>query len=49
MAREYLALECDITTKHLFMIEHGMASASLDVLDKISRGTGMSVAELLTE
>ena len=49
IAREYLALECEITTAHLFSIEHGRTNASLDLLDKLSRGTGMTVAELMAE
>ena len=48
-SREDLALECGITPGYLLKIEHGAANASLDILDKISQGTGISVAELLSK
>ena len=49
MARECLALNCEIDPKYLCKIEHGTAGATVDTLDKISEGTGIPVWELVSE
>ena len=49
ISRENLALSCDIDVKYLSRIENGSANVSLDVLDKLSRGTGIAVEDLIAE
>ena len=49
MARESLALECEMDTKYLCKIEHGTASATVDTLDKLSDGTGIPVWKLVSD
>ena len=47
LSREKLALECDIDVKYLARIESCSANASLDVLDKLSNGTGIPAGILI--
>ena len=49
ISREHLALNCEIDIKYLSRIEKCSANASLDVLDKISDGTGISAGDLITK
>lgn len=49
MSREHLALLCCVDIKYLSRIEWGTANTSLDILDKISNGTGIPAWELLIE
>lgn len=49
ISREYLALECEMDVKYLSRIERCSANASLDVLDKISDGTGIAAGDLLSK
>ena len=49
LSRENLALSCEVDVKYLSKIENCCANASLDVLDKISDGTGISAGELITD
>ena len=49
ISREHLALGCEIDVKYLSRIETGSANASLDVLDKLSDGTGIAAGELITK
>ncbi|MBQ7376868.1 MAG: helix-turn-helix transcriptional regulator [Clostridia bacterium] len=49
ISREHLALGCEIDVKYLSRIETGRANASLDVLDKLSDGTGIAAGELITK
>lgn len=46
---EALALNCALSTRHFGNIERGQCNTSLDTLDKISKGTNITVAELLTD
>ena len=49
ISREHLALECEMDVKYLSRIESCRANASLDVLDKISDGTGIAAGDLLSK
>lgn len=49
ISREKLALNCEMDVKYLSRIENCCASASLDVLDKLSDGTGISAGDLITD
>ena len=49
ISRENLALNCEMDVKYLSRIENGSANASLDTLDKLSDGTGISASELITK
>lgn len=49
MSRENLALDCEMDVKYLSRIENCSANASLDVLDKLSDGTGIAAGDLLTK
>ena len=49
ISREHLALECEMDVKYLSRIESCSANASLDVLDKISDGTGIAAGDLITK
>ena len=48
LSRENLALNCEMDVKYLSRIENCSANASLDVLDKISDGTGIAAGKLIT-
>ncbi|MBR2479341.1 MAG: helix-turn-helix transcriptional regulator [Clostridia bacterium] len=48
LSRERLALDCEVDVKYLSRIENCTANASLDVLDKLSDGTGISQGDLIT-
>lgn len=48
ISRETLALDCEMDVKYLSRIENCSANASLDVLDKISDGTGIAAGKLIT-
>ena len=48
ISRENLALNCEVDVKYLSRIENCSANASLDVLDKLSDGTGIAAGELIT-
>ena len=48
ISREALAIECEMDVKYLSRIEKCSANASLDVLDKISDGTGIAAGKLIT-
>ena len=49
ISRENLALNCEMDVKYLSRIENCSANASLDVLDKLSDGTGISAKDLITD
>lgn len=49
ISREHLALECEMDVKYLSRIERCSANASLDTLDKLSDGTGISAGDLLSK
>ena len=49
ISREHLALDCEVDVKYLSRIETGSANASLDVLDKLSDGTGIAAGKLITK
>lgn len=49
LSRETLALNCEIDVKYLSRIERCSANASLDVLDKLSDGTGIEAGDLIAE
>jgi len=49
ISRENLALSCEMDVKYLSRIEKCSANASLDVLDKLSDGTGISAGDLITK
>ena len=49
ISRENLALNCEMDVKYLSRIENCSANASLDVLDKLSDGTGISAGDLITD
>ena len=49
ISRENLALNCEVDVKYLSRIENCTANASLDTLDKLSDGTGISAGELITK
>ena len=49
LSREHLALNCEMDVKYLSKIENCSANASLDVLDKLSDGTGISAGNLITD
>ena len=49
ISRENLALNCDVDVKYLSRIENCSANASLDTLDKLSDGTGISAGDLITK
>lgn len=46
---EKLALDCDISQRHMGDISRAVCNTSVDMLDKISNGTNYRVAELVTE
>ena len=48
LSRENLALNCEMDVKYLSRIENCSANASLDVLDKLSDGTGVAAETLIT-
>ncbi len=48
ISRENLALTCEVDVKYLSRIENCSANASLDVLDKLSDGTGVAAEDLIT-
>jgi len=48
ISREHLALDCEMDVKYLSRIENCCANTSLDVLDKISDGTGIAAGKLLS-
>ena len=49
ISRENLALSCEMDVKYLSRIENCNANASLDVLDKLSDGTGIAAGDLITD
>lgn len=49
ISRENLALSCEMDVKYLSRIENCNANASLDVLDKLSDGTGIAARDLITD
>ncbi|MBQ4090919.1 MAG: helix-turn-helix transcriptional regulator [Clostridia bacterium] len=49
ISREHLALNCEVDVKYLSRIERCTANASLDVLDKLSDGTGIAARDLITK
>lgn len=49
ISRENLALNCEMDVKYLSRIENCNANASLDVLDKLSDGTGIAAGDLITD
>ena len=49
ISRESLALNCEVDVKYLSRIENCSANASLDTLDKLSDGTGISAGDLITK
>ena len=49
LSRENLALDCEMDVKFLSRIENCSANASLDTLDKLSDGTGISAGDLITK
>lgn len=49
LSREELAFRCEISTRQIENIELGKCAISIDTLDKISAGTGLSVTFLLQE
>lgn len=49
ISRENLALNCEVDVKYLSRIENCSANASLDILDKLSDGTGISAGDLITK
>ncbi|MBR2388511.1 MAG: helix-turn-helix transcriptional regulator [Clostridia bacterium] len=49
ISRENLALDCEMDVKFLSRIENCSANASLDTLDKLSAGTGISAGDLITK
>ena len=49
ISREHLALSCEMDVKYLSRIEKCSANASLDVLDKLSDGTGITAGDLITK
>ena len=49
LSRENLALNCEVDVKYLSRIENCSANASLDTLDKLSDGTGISAGDLITK
>lgn len=48
ISREHLALNCEVDVKYLSRIENCRANTSLDILDKLSDGTGIAAGDLLT-
>ena len=49
ISRENLALNCEMDVKYLSRIENCSANASLDILDKLSDGTGIAAEALITK
>ena len=49
ISRENLALNCEMDVKYLSRIENCNANASIDVLDKLSDGTGIAAGDLITD
>ena len=47
MSIEELALECNISANYLCELENGKRNPSLNVLDKIAKGLGISMSSLL--
>ena len=47
MSIEELALECSISANYLCELENGKRNPSLNVLDKIAKGLGISMSSLL--
>ena len=46
---EKLALNCDISARYMGSISRADCNTSVDMLDKLSKGTNYSVAELVSE
>ena len=49
ISREHLALNCEVDVKYLCRIENCRANTSLDILDKLSDGTGIAAGDLLAK
>lgn len=49
LSREEMAELCDLSSRHIENIEFGKIAVTVDTLDKISRGTRLSVADWLTD
>ena len=49
LSRENVALNCEMDVKYLSKIENCSANASLDVLDKLSDGTGIAAGNLIRD
>ncbi len=47
MSREELSLVCQISTRQLADIENCNCNTTVDTLDKLSEGMGISVSELV--
>ena len=47
ISRETLALNCEMDVKYLSKIENCIANPSLDILDKLSHGTGIAACDLI--
>ena len=46
---EEIAFVCSISSRHFGDIERAKCNTTLDTLDKISKGTAVSVVDLLTD
>lgn len=49
IAQEELAFKCALSPRHLSTIEIGSCNTTLDTLDKLSKGTGMTASDLLKQ
>lgn len=49
VSQEEVSFDADISQKTYSRVERAKVHTSLEVLDKISKATGLSVIELLTE
>ena len=49
ISQEELAARADLSTRGYGKIERGEVSASLETLDKLAHGTGLTLSELLKE
>ena len=47
MSIEGLALSCELSSNYLCELENGKRNPSLNVLDKIAKGLGISMSSLL--